>query len=258
LAGRPEARIGARSSPTVLLTWLHADEELAPRVAHHIYTQRPDLAKHIDYICGNPRAAANVPAVGFCETDLNRSFTIDHEPTSYEEKQAVKIVDLTKQYDYVLDLHTAVSPDMGDSVWVSPRMLDQPAVRTLLAATPNRRVLVMQGQAMDTSLIGTITNGITLEYSNNAVERRGIPDAMATLERLVGIASQSPKEREVFFIEGTIPKSQDPGPEARNFEFWPAGGYYPVLLGVGPRSYREDPTKDYCCFYAKRKETLII
>jgi hypothetical protein len=258
LAGRPEARIGATGTPSVLIAWLHADEELAPRVAHYIYTQRPDLARHVDYICGNPRAAASVPTVGFCETDLNRSFQPAHQPASYEELRALEILDLAHKYDYVLDLHTAVSPEMGDSIFTAQEMFDKPAVRDLIAAAPNRRILVVPTPVARTSLLGATSNTLTLEYSATIAKERGIADVISTIERLIGTSPAVPKEREVYFIDGAIPKSEDPGPMARNFEFWESGGYYPILLGTGPRSYREDPTKDYCCFYSKRKELLVI
>src|SRR6185436_10666281 len=80
LHGRPEAIIQATKSPKILILWPHGNEELGPRLGHHIYTQRPDLLAHIDYLCGNPRAAAQTPPANYTESDLNRDFNLGHEP----------------------------------------------------------------------------------------------------------------------------------------------------------------------------------
>ncbi|HEX3082823.1 MAG TPA: hypothetical protein VHQ86_06295 [Candidatus Saccharimonadia bacterium] len=256
LRGQPERITNATASPKILIVWQHANEQLAPRTAHHIYTERPDLAAHVDYICGNPRAAAHPEDLGFIETDLNRSYGAPHIPPSYEETRAAEILGLAAGYDYVLDLHASVDPEIGDFIVIAKETQDEPAVRDLIAAAPNRRVLIMP-TAGQGSLIGTAQNAITIEYSVRLVESRGVSEMTRLLDTLVHGKGQS-VERELYHIEGTIPKDQDPGPAARNFELWKPGGYYPILLGSGPRSYRQDPTKDYCCFYAKRKERVVL
>jgi len=256
LKGAPERIIQATASPKILIVWQHANEQLAPRTAHQIYAEHPDLATHVDYICGNPRAAAHPEDVGFTATDLNRSFGAPHTPPSYEETRAAEILKLAQGYDYVLDLHAAVDPEFGDCIIMAKESQHEPAVRALVAAAPNPRVLIMP-TAGQGSFIGSITNGIAIEYSVRLVESEGVPAMTKLIDALIHGRSQS-IERNLFHIEGTIPKSQDPGETARIFELWKPGGYYPILLGNGPRSYRQDPTKDYCCFYAKRKEQVVL
>src|SRR4029078_6860219 len=110
LNGAPERVLAATKTPKVLITWLNGAEPLSAHVAHHLYTERPDLAAHVDYLCGNPRAAGSVPAQGFWESDLNRSFDFTRPAQTYEQKRAVEIAELAKRYDYVLDIHNAVDP----------------------------------------------------------------------------------------------------------------------------------------------------
>lgn len=257
LSGRPEMVLSATKKPKILITWMHPDEELAPRVAHLIYTTRPELAQHIDYICGNPKAAGSVPVKGFCETDLNRSFGIAHEPTSYEEKRAAKILALTKKYDYVLDLHTAVDPTQDHCIIIPDTSLEEPAVLDLIKASPTRRIVAMKRASIATTLIAVSPKTIVMENPQIG-QNKAIIDVIELLERLLGIKPRTQIEREFYYVDGTIPKNQDPGLKAENFKLVKSGGYYPVLLGTGPRSYREDPTKDYCCFYAKRKKTVLL
>ncbi len=257
LLGEPEQVINAGRPTRILITWLHADEELAPRTALHLYTTRPDLAAHVDYICGNPKAAAHPRRIGFTDTDLNRSFDVP-DPTSYEEKRAVHILKLAKQYDYVLDLHTTVNPNFGSCIFVDAENLHKPAIRDILTATSNRRIIAMPKTKTHKSLIHTSDNAVAIEYSAADVEPNAVADTIKLIENLLGDSTHIPSERTIYYVEGTIPKSQDPGSEARNFQLWKPGGYYPILLSSGPRSYREDPTKDYCCFYAKKTKTLTL
>ena len=103
--GQPEEIMQAQpdAEPRIFMMWPHGNERLGSAVGHHIYTQRPELLDHVDYMCGNPLAAGQDPqgryttgtAVGYTKdgTDLNRSFSPDVEPQSYEEHRARKISD---------------------------------------------------------------------------------------------------------------------------------------------------------------------
>jgi len=258
LSGTPERILAATKTPKVLIAWLHGDEPLGAHVARHIYSERPDLTAHVDYLCGNPRAAGSVPAKGFCESDLNRSFDFTRPAQTYEQKRAVEIAELAKRYDYVLDIHNAVDPAQGKSLIVPHAHLHKAAIRDLIAASPIKRIIVMEPAPVARSLIGTAPNAITVEYSFEDSKKHGVADVVRLLENLAIGRAHTPTEREFYYVEGTIPKTQDPGPSARNFEFYEPGGYYPIILGTGPRSYREDPTKDYCCFYATRREIVKL
>lgn len=257
LKGAIETRYAATKTPRILITWLHANEQLAPRTAHHIYTKRPDLAAHVDYICGNPLAAAHHEDIGFIETDLNRSFDVA-QPQSYEEERAAYILKTANEYDYVLDLHGAIDPNFGNCIILGNEQVYKPAIRNIIAASPNTRILVMPQRPEGKALVEIAGNAACFEYSFRTMLSEGLPDVLRTIESLVGIHQPQPIARDIYHVAGTIPKNEDPGETAQNFVFWEKGGYYPILLGTGPRSYREDPTKNYCCFYAKRLEKVIL
>src|SRR5438876_699979 len=104
IIGNPPEIIGATKKPRILLINLHGAEHLAARVFHFIQTQRADLLSHVDYICGNPRAAAATPQERYIESDLNRSFSPAGKPKTYEEKRAAELIPRLRSYDYILDL----------------------------------------------------------------------------------------------------------------------------------------------------------
>jgi hypothetical protein len=64
------------------------------------------------------------------------------------------------------------------------------------------------------------------------------------------------RERYFYYVEHAVPKTEDPG-NVHNFELCEAG-YYPVLFGEGPKSYRNDPSKTYLGFTADQVETLFL
>jgi hypothetical protein len=64
-----------------------------------------------------------------------------------------------------------------------------------------------------------------------------------------------PRQRAFYYVGHPIPKTEDPGMDARNFELC-ADNYYPVLFGEN--SYRSDPTKTYLGFAATRREIVTI
>ena len=96
------------------------------------------------------------------------------------------------------------------------------------------------------------------EYNERLAKTKGVDDLLVLLDGLVaGTPLHEPFEREFFFVDGTVPKSEDPGLAARNFELV-SDGYYPIFLGTGPRSYREDTTKNYACFRATKRTTEVL
>lgn len=259
LKGSPETILPSVKPNSVLIIWQHANEQLAPRTMHHILTKRPDLAPFVGYICGNPLTAATNPEKGFTESDLNRSYTPKNGPKTYEENQAVKVLELVREYPYVLDLHGTVG-NTGDFIIVAENHVDSPKVTQLIAASKNKWIVVMPSEIASNTLIGVTGKAIAMEYFVGHVTQ-GIRDAEAIVETIVSNKiPHEPFAREFFYVDGTILKSEDPGLSAKNFELIQDehGGYYPIMLATGPRSYREDPTKDYCCFAARRREVRVM
>jgi hypothetical protein len=255
--GRPEKIIQATKSPKILIVWPHGNEESGPRLGPHIYTARPDLLTHVDYICGNPRAAAQIPAANYIDDDLNRSFHPELKANHYEAQRATEIRAQMQQggYDYILVLHTSVT-DIGKFLIIGSVTI---GAREIIAASNFNRVVVMPTDIINTSASGQSPRAVEFEMNEKIAEKpETIAEFTQLIDRLIGQAPpQPPKPREVFYVDGTIPKSQDPGLDVPNFKLCHAG-YYPVLMGVGKHSYRENPHKDYVGFAASRMETLIL
>ena len=254
--GRPQVLLQADKHPKILLLWQHGDERLGPNLGHYIYNQRPDLMPHIDYICGNPQAANQEPAAHWIDADLNRSYGQAAASNAYETGRAKEIMAMVREagYDFVLDLHTSVT-DIGHFAIIS--QLSQ-AVRQLISASNEQRVVVLSPELSQVSIAGQFDNVLALEYNQALADQpKTIEQVVEMLERLIGSRPLKPSTREVFYIDGPIPKSEDPGLDARNFELC-KDGYYPVLFGTGKRSYREDPTKTYLGFAARRREELVL
>jgi hypothetical protein len=263
IVGNPPEVIGATKLPRILLINLHGTEHLAARVMHHIQTERKDLLPHVDYICGNPRAAAANPQQRYTNedktdgergTDLNRSFNFNKTPKTYEEKRAVELFPLIKAYDYVFDLHTTTTSAGSSQRFGITTQADAEEIRIAIAASPIERVVVIPQSG--TYMTDVIKQAMAFEFNQEyACTAKGIGEIVSTIDVLVGNKKPSPQPREFFYVERPIPRAEDPGMDTPNFELC-KDGYYPVLLG--DNSYRKDPTKPYVGFAATKKETITL
>lgn len=256
LHGRPVRVVRAQKNPKVLVVWHHGNEELAPRVAHYIYTQRPDLAAHVDYICGDPAAAQTQAPAATLGYDVNRSYQPTAEP-DYAQTCAQEILHLARNggYDIVLDLHTTTNET--EEFFIIRHELDDIAKR-VIAASPVTKAVAMPGHVLQKTLLGHAPNAIAMECSETfGNSPAGLRMVIATIEASVGLRQPQPKNREVFYVDSLVLKTDDPGEDADNFVLTPAG-YYPILLGKGKHAYRNDPTKDYVCFGAKHKQDIVL
>lgn len=254
MQGRPEEILEATQSPKILVMWPHGDETLGARIGSHLYNERPDLLDHVDYMCGNPRAAGQEPAIRYTETDLNRSFNPNGEPQTYEEKRAAKILGqiAAAGYDYVLDVHTSTT-DVGSFFLANHR---NPAVDAMIAASPLTRTVMMPDSIAQAGLIGQVPHSVSIEYNRDEALERGVEESIVLIEGLIkGVSNVRAREREFFYVTRPIPKTEDPGLGAKNFELC-ADGYYPVLFGEN--TYRKDPTKPYLGFAATEYETAVL
>jgi hypothetical protein len=252
--GRPERLFGASKKPKVLVLWQHSNERLGPNVGYYLYTKRPDLLEHIDYLCGNPRAAQ--AGRHWIDTDLNRSYRPASQPVGYEEHRAQEILEIirSRNYDYIVDLHTSVT-DVDRFIIIHE---DNPTIRAMIGASFENRIVVLPPHIYQVALAGQVNHCMALEYNQDIADEPAVVEQVVHfLEKLIRGLAHEPKPREFFYIDGTVPKSRDPGLHVRNFE-WCDDGYYPVLFGTGERSYRQDPTKSYLGFAAKRKETIEL
>jgi hypothetical protein len=256
LHGRPERILHAQKLPRILLVWHHGNEELCARVAYHVYTQRPDLAAHIDYLCGDPAAAQSQSPAAVLGYDVNRSYIPVAEP-DYAQTRAQEILQTIQKgnYDIVLDLHTTTNE--SEQFFIIRSQLDEAAKR-VIAASPTNKAVAMPDDVTEKTLLGHAPNAIAFECNEAFAETpTALQEIIHVLEVLTGKREPQPLPREIYYVDGLVPKAEDPGEHAENFVLTPAG-YYPVLLGKGKHAYRKDPTKPYACFGAKRKQDIVL
>lgn len=268
MQGQPESMIQAEGDPRVLAYWPHGDEKLGPQVGYAMYSRRRDLLHHVDYVCGNPLAAAQVPQVRYTQdvitpgytkegTDLNRSFTPGIVPASYEEHRAAETLALIEKrgYTHVLDLHTSTTK-VDSCFLISEEFEEDPAVREMIAASPIDKVIVLPEGIARWGLIGNVHNAVSVEYERGKAAAVGVEETLVMLD---GIVNRRPlvdkRERAFFYVSHPIPKSEDPGLDALNYELC-RDGYYPVLFGEN--SYRSDPSKPYLGFAATRRNVKFF
>ncbi|HSA83456.1 MAG TPA: succinylglutamate desuccinylase/aspartoacylase family protein [Patescibacteria group bacterium] len=263
LIGNPPEIIGATKTPKIMIIGLHGTEHLAARVAHHIQTKRPDLLSHVDYICGNPRAAASVPQERYTNehglhgeqgTDLNRSFTRKEAPKTYEEKRAIELTQRLQKYNFVLDLHTTTTTAGSSHRFLLTTHLNNSSVQNIIAASPIERVVVFTpGNGV---LNDAVLPSMACEFNQDyAVTPSAISDIIQTIDTLIGNTPATPRQRELFYVSYPILKENDPGIDTPNFELY-KNDYYPIL--VGNNSYRFDPTKKYVGYAATKKEIILL
>ncbi len=250
----PNEIIGAKVYPKILIIRLHGDELLGKEVGEFIQGERPDLLEHVDYICGNIEGTKQYPPVRYPDTDLNRSFNPDGEPTGYEEDRAQEILAQIRRakYDYVLDVHTSTA-DVDRFFLIAKRTKE---IDMLISASPITRVIVMPEAIVKASLIGQADNAISIEYDRELAKKIGVTETIELIDGLIsGHLRAQESEREFFYVTRPIPKTEDPGPMAKNFELC-AEGYYPVLFGED--AYRRDPKAKYLGFAAEKVERVLL
>jgi hypothetical protein len=254
--GEPAQLIGAEE-PRILITGLHGDETLAARLAYHLHVETPEYLAYVDYVCGNPDAAAlGLRHVGH---DLNRAFGQVPAGAGESEIQARgrarNILELIgrRGYDYVLDMHTSDTETEGFFL-ISRR---NPTVDTIIGASVLEHVAVMPPTMIQNTLMGAVSQAVAIEYARTD-EGRDVDESIDLIERLLsGATGTTPQERQFFNVARAISKDKDPG-DAPNFELC-ADGYYPILLGKAgdAHSYRNSPG-ELLCYAADSIERVVL
>jgi hypothetical protein len=254
--GDPEA-IFTAEQPEVLVLWPHGDETLGARLGYHMHNERPDLLERVDYLCGNPLAAAERPAVrdtgGW---DLNRAYGPKVPEDTYEFARAQRIKELIEKRDYkfILDMHTTRA-EQDDCLILNTEFLKEDSMQKLIAASPVNHVVVFPPHIAHQGLIGHYANSVSIEYNRALADKRGVQDAITTIDGLLNRApTHEPFAREFYYVDDTIALDMDLGTDPRNFKLT-STNVYPVM--IGENTYQNDPHKRYAGFYATQRELIV-
>ncbi len=79
----------------------HGDEPIGLEALCEIRRRCPEL--YFDFIVGNPRALQQ--AKGWIDYNLNRAAPGDSGAREYEKRRAYEVLEMAKNYQYVVDLH---------------------------------------------------------------------------------------------------------------------------------------------------------
>jgi len=92
---------------TLFIGATHGDEGFSLDVLKNLELRYSKNIYQYDWIIGNP--AALKENVRYIQADLNRSAPGNFVSSTYEERRALEIVELSKQYTFAVDLHGSVS-----------------------------------------------------------------------------------------------------------------------------------------------------
>jgi len=279
--GVPE-QITEATEPEILVLWPHGDETLGARVGYHLYSERPDLLERVDYLCVNPVAAAQDPAVrdtaefdepvaGFTAkgTDANRSYSPVNGPQSYEETRADAALTLIEARGYrdILDMHTTKTKQ-DPCIIISEKFLGHPDTRRMIAASRIGKIVVLpetvpsnddpaiRKPLVTLGLIGKTPKAVSIEYYRPTADEVGVDDTIDMIDNLLaGSSPHAGTRRDVYHVTRTLPKDQDFS-TIKNFVEH-ADGFWPVLCSL-QGDYRKDKSKDYSGFAATRHEVMHI
>jgi hypothetical protein len=236
------------SQPRILIVGAqHGDERLGPRLDRFLKNDKSGRYENIDYLCGNPRALRR--NIRFTETDLNRSYGFKR-PKTYEQKRAQKILRLIKagNYDYVLDIHTSRA-DVGRFFLATH--LDG-AVKKIIAASSFEKIVLMPQKIAECSLIGQVPQAISIEYERRlSRSQRTLSEIKVLLGNLLSGNSVAKQQREVYFVDRTIPLRSAIDDRAENFRVTQQG-FYPVIFS------RNGSYKTHRGFAASKKHLISM
>jgi len=87
----------------LLIIATHGDEKIGLEIIKRLEKQKNIDA--VDCLVANPRALEL--GVRFTDFDLNRAYPGDKNSSLYEKRRAVEVLEMAREYQYVIDLHEA-------------------------------------------------------------------------------------------------------------------------------------------------------
>jgi succinylglutamate desuccinylase len=203
---------------------LHGNEKFGLRIFNA-------LKKQINRYPGLQLIVANEEAIKinkrFVDQDLNRSFP-GRPQGNHETKLAYKILKKVFQSDYVLDIHTTVSA----AGFLTPIFAKQNKnTQRIINLLPEEKIVMVRQPLANLSLIGNVKNGVSLEFGKKEAKGKpAVKTVMELIENLYAGQTNRPRQRQIFCVNGVIPKETKLPTKAKNFQLVKKYKFYPVLL----------------------------
>jgi len=201
---------------------LHGEEEFSARVFEY-FNERLSEFSGLKLILANEPALAKQER--FLEQDLNRSFP-GKESGNAEEKLAHAILQKIGEEDYLLDIHTSIS-----DLEMTPILTSyNEKTKTIVNALDSDKVVFVKSPLADKSLIGQLDNGVSLEINKDLAKQTETMRKVVELVKKLQTGEGTPKrEREIYTVTGTIPKTVIMPDYAANFVYVKELDLYPFL-----------------------------
>ncbi len=188
------------------------------------------ISSHLSSFPGVKLILANEPAIEqnirFIETDLNRSFPGSLGGTQ-EERLAHDLLREVAGIPYLLDIHTTTS-DIR-IIPILTALNDQ--TKHIVNLTSSREVVLIEPPLSGHSLIGNVPAGVSLEFGNPfSKTQTALQETLSTIRGILNSTHTNPSPRELFRVDGNIPKSTPIPSDAANFKHIDSLGVYPILL----------------------------
>lgn len=144
----------------LFLTGVHGDEVKTIAVMEKL--DKENSRDKYDWIIANPEAVKLKKR--FLDVDLNRSAPGNANSEKLEERLAKEIIDLSRNYRFLIDLHTAQSK-LGLIVIVTKKT---EANLLLASILPIKTVLIWEGHSQTGPLSEFVSCGLEIECGNEA------------------------------------------------------------------------------------------
>ncbi|MFA5318466.1 MAG: succinylglutamate desuccinylase/aspartoacylase family protein [Patescibacteria group bacterium] len=228
----------------LIITATHGDEPMCVDVAQKI--KKGWLGKNFDLLIANPKALKKNKR--YIDADLNRIFP-GKLNGNYEEKRAKKIIKISKNYDYVIDLHGSNSKT-GIFIIITKLTL----ANLLLALKFDIKKIIIWPDAKETT--GSISTFMPagIEIESGPKTDPEIQEQLAVIlikfiknENKKITFKEEIEKRKIYEVTGVISKKK---PKPKNLENWKKiNDYYPIFVG----SYNK-----YWCYKLKKTNLLKI
>jgi succinylglutamate desuccinylase/aspartoacylase family protein len=216
----------------LLLGRHHGNEPLDDVLKTYIHRYKPHLLPYITFKTANLKAKRL--NVRFIEGDMNRSY--DDMRNTYESRRAAHVSKFIRahNFDLVLDLHTTncIQPPCLLVRGINPQNTD------FLRASHIDKIVDIQHEIAETSLIGTFSNSVSIEVMNKDLDNFVlISNLVHDIERyILGITFSRTKT--LYCVSNLLLKSEINGTDLlKNFEIT-SQGFIPIL--TGENSYKKD------------------
>lgn len=227
----------------------HGNERLGDALYAHLHTNHPEIAVHVTFLLGNPKAFKK--NIRYIESDLNRSYgTASNTYESYRARTIKRHI-RKGHFDLVLDLHTTAClqppsilvPDLN------------PQRKAYLRTSFIDKIVVMRHPIVKSSLMYQFPHIVALEINQSEVTLDLLDQLANDLRRFLG-KKRHDILRYAYPVDDLLAKdevSEKDRKELVNFRLTKAG-YIPIL--TGENSYKKNT--NYLGFKASKEEVITL